>query len=117
MITSLVHLGDQGDAHSDLLDAAAQLVWTAGPPSRNAGLCHGTAGNGFAFLALFSRGGDERWLDRARAFAMHAIAQVARLRAVTGRARYTLFTGDLGAALLAAACLTVNPAFPGIDDL
>jgi hypothetical protein len=48
---------------------------------------------------------------------MHAIAQTARLRALTGRGRYTLFTGDLGAALLATACLTGDPAFPGIDDL
>jgi hypothetical protein len=39
------------------------------------------------------------------------------LRAVAGHGRYTLFTGDLGAALLAAACLTGDSAFPGIDDL
>lgn len=117
MITSLARLGDRDDAHQALLKAAGELVWEAGPPSHNAGLCHGTAGNGFAFLALFSRTADERWLARARAFAMHATAQVARLRAGAGRGRYTLFTGDLGAALLTAACLTVNPAFPGIDDL
>lgn len=88
-----------------------------GPPSRNAGLCHGTAGNAFAFLSLFARTGDEQWLERARAFATHAIAQVGRLRACSGQGRYTLFTGDLGAALLAAACITLDPAFPGIDDL
>jgi hypothetical protein len=117
VITSLAQVGDRDDAHGSLLEAAGELVWKAGPPSGNAGLCHGTAGNGFAFLTLFSRTGDERWLERARAFAMHAIAQVTRLRAASGRGRYTLFTGDLGAALLAAACLTLNPAFPGIDDL
>jgi hypothetical protein len=117
MITSLARVGMRDDAHGALLDAAGELVWKAGPISSNAGLCHGTAGNGFAFLALFSRTGEERWLSRARAFAMHAIAQTARLRAATGRGRYTLFTGDLGAALLAAACLTGDPAFPGIDDL
>jgi hypothetical protein len=117
MITSLARLGVRDDPHGALLNAAGEFVWKAGPNARNAGLCHGTAGNGFAFLALFSRTGDRLWLDRARAFAMHAIAQTARLRAVTGRGRYTLFTGDLGAALLAAACLTGEPAFPGIDDL
>jgi lantibiotic modifying enzyme len=117
VITSLARLGARDDAHGALLDAAGELVWRAGPPARNAGLCHGTAGNGFAFLALFSRGGDEQWLERARAFAMHALVQVPRLRALTGHGRYTLFTGDLGAALLAAACLTLSPAFPGIDDL
>lgn len=117
MITSLARLGLRDDAHGALLNAAGEFVWKAGPNSRNAGLCHGTAGNGFAFLALFSRTGEERWLSRARAFAMHAIAQTERLRAPGGRGRYTLFTGDLGVALLAAACLTGNPAFPGIDDL
>jgi Lanthionine synthetase C-like protein len=115
--TSLARIGAGDERHSALLDAAGELVWRAGPPTRNAGLCHGTAGNGFAFLALLARTGDERWLARARAFAMHAIAQVGRLRAATGRGRYTLFTGDLGAALLAAACLRVEPAFPGVDDL
>jgi hypothetical protein len=117
LITSLARLGAGDEWHGALLDAAGELVWTAGPPARNAGLCHGTAGNGFAFLDLLSRTGDERWLARARAFAMHAIAQVARLRATTGRGRYTLFTGDLGAALLAAGCLSGDAAFPGIDDL
>jgi len=117
MITSLAGVGKGDDTHSNLLEAAGEFVWKVGPPSPNAGLCHGTAGNGFAFLSLFSRGGDERWLERARAYAMHAIAQVRRLRAVTGHGRYTLFTGDLGAALLTAACLRLDPAFPGIDDL
>ena len=54
---------------------------------------------------------------RARAFAMHALGQVERFRAADGRGRYTLFTGDLGAALLAEACLTGDRRFPGIDDL
>jgi lantibiotic modifying enzyme len=117
VITSLAHLDDHDGGLSELLETAGHLIWKAGPPSRNAGLCHGTAGNGFALLALSARTGDERWLERARAFAMHATAQVAHLRTLTGRGRYTLFTGDLGAALLAAACLSFNPAFPGIDDL
>jgi Lanthionine synthetase C-like protein len=117
LVTSLAGLGDGDDRHGALLDAGGELVWRAGPLAANAGLCHGTAGNGFAFLALFARTGDERWLERARAFSMHAIAQVARCRAAAGRGRYTFFTGDIGAALLAAACLNGDPAFPGIDDL
>jgi hypothetical protein len=105
-------------------------LWTQdlyGQRLRYLGAGHGFAGNVralfgapdwlVAFLAVFARTRDERWLERARAFATHAIAQAARLRAVSGRGRYTLFTGDLGAALLAAACITLNPAFPGIDDL
>jgi Lanthionine synthetase C-like protein len=117
LVTSLAGLGDGDDRHGALLHAGGELVWRAGPLAANAGLCHGTAGNGFAFLALFARTGDARWLERARAFSMHAIAQVARFRAAAGRGRYTLFTGDIGAALLAGACLNGDPAFPGIDDL
>jgi len=64
----------------------------------------GTAGNGYAFLALLERTGDERWLARAPAFAMHAAAQVEHSRADYGLGRYTLWTGDLGTALYLADC-------------
>jgi hypothetical protein len=117
VVTSFAALGGGDDRLSALLAAGGELVWRAGPLARNAGLCHGTAGNGFAFLALLARTGDERWLERARAFAMHALDQVARARAAAGHGRYTLFTGEIGAALLAAACLEGDRAFPGIDDL
>jgi hypothetical protein len=118
-VTSLAALAPGDAEHGALMEAGGELTWRAGPPAGSAGLCHGTAGNGFAFLALFARTGDERWLQRARTFAMHALHQVDRLRAGHNRGRgwYTLFTGDAGAALLAAACLTGDPAFPGLDDL
>jgi hypothetical protein len=48
---------------------------------------------------------------------MHALTQVERFRAADGRGRYALFTGDVAAALLAAACLSGDAAFPGLDDL
>jgi hypothetical protein len=117
MASSLPALAPGDDGVGALLAAGGDLTWRAGPLSRDAGLCHGTAGNGFAFLALLARTGDERWLGRARAFAMHALAQVERFRAADGRGRYALFTGDIGAALLAAACLRGEGGFPGIDDL
>lgn len=117
IVTSLADLAPDDDAHGALMTAGGELVWIAGPVAGNAGLCHGTSGNGFAFLALWKRTGDERWLERARAFAMHSLDQVDRLRAATGRGRYWLFTGDIGAALLAAACLTGDAGLPGLDDL
>ncbi len=117
MITSLANVAPDNELHTVLLAAGGELVWDAGPLIHGAGLCHGTAGNGFAFLALLRRTGDERWLDRARAFAMHALDQVELMRARTGRGRYTLFTGDMGPALLAAACFDGAAGFPGIDDL
>ena len=75
IVASLVPLA-QADEAVSLLGAAGELTWRAGPLPKGAGLCHGTAGNGAAFLALDARTGEERWLARARAFAMHALEQV-----------------------------------------
>jgi hypothetical protein len=98
-----------------LLLGAGELTWQAGPLRKGPGLCHGTAGNGFAFLRIHELTGDERWLDRARRFAMHAIRQVEHQRSEVGRGRYTLWTGDVGTALYLQACLDARPEFPTID--
>ena len=100
-----------------LLLAGAELPWHTGPPGLEKGpsICHGTAGNGYAFLKMFARTGDERWLDRARRFAAHALGQVERLRRERGRGRYSLWTGDLGVALFAADCLEARSAYPIFD--
>jgi lantibiotic modifying enzyme len=98
-----------------LLLGAGDLIWRAGPLRKGAGLCHGTAGNGFAFLKLNRLTGDESWLDRARRFGMHAVRQVERARREVGRGRYTLWTGDIGVALYLRACIDAEAAFPIID--
>jgi hypothetical protein len=101
----------------DLLDlelavAGGELTWCAGPLAKGQGLCHGTAGNGYAFLALHRRTGDERWLERARAFGMHVIDRVERERAAVGHGRYGLFTGDIGVALFLRHLLDGEDRFP-----
>jgi hypothetical protein len=99
----------------ELLLAGAELTWSAGPlhaEEKGAGLCHGTAGNGYALLKTFERTGDEHWLERARAFAMHALAQVEWLPR-----RYSLFTGGIGAALFTADCLDARARFPIVDGV
>lgn len=101
----------------ELALAAGELTWRAGPLLKGPGLCHGTAGNGFAFLRLHALTGDGLWLDRARRFAVHAVEQVHRERAAVGHGRYSLFTGDIGVALYLRACLDADPAFPVIDVL
>jgi lantibiotic modifying enzyme len=103
----------------DLLLAGAELIWGAGAhrDEKGHGLCHGTSGNGFALLKAFARTGDERWLERARRFAVHALAQAERIAAANGRRRYSLFNGDVGTALFAAACLDADPRFPIVDVL
>jgi hypothetical protein len=112
----VVCLGDMpGTALDDLLAAAAETTWTAGPLVKGPNLCHGTAGNGYAFLKLFRRTGDPRWLARARAFAMHAIAQMRAEEERVGEARYSLWTGDLGVALYLVDCIRGEARFPVLD--
>jgi hypothetical protein len=110
LITSLAGLPRE-EATDALFDAAGELVWRAGPLRKGAGLCHGTAGNGCAFLALHARTGDERWLDRARAFATHALEQVGR-----ADPRYSLWTGDIGVALYLSDCLGGWKGMPILDS-
>lgn len=103
-------------AHWDeLLGEAGELTWRAGPLEKGAGLCHGTAGNGFALLKLWTRTSDPEWLARARVFAMHAIEQVERARRAHGHGRHSLWTGDIGVALYLANCIAGDSRFPSMD--
>jgi hypothetical protein len=112
-VTSLATLADP--RLDDVFIPAGELVWTAGPLAKGGGLCHGTAGNGFTFLKLFVRTGETRWLDRARAFAMHAISQSEQHVATYGRRRYSLYTGDPGVALYLLQCIDGTAVWPGLD--
>jgi lantibiotic modifying enzyme len=98
-----------------LLRRGGDLVWQAGPLAKGSNFCHGTAGNGYAFLKLYKRTGDAVWLDRARAFAMTAIAQCRAARRQYGQGRYSLWTGDLGLACYLWDCVNGEAAFPTID--
>ncbi len=104
-----------GDALDDLLAAGAEATWAAGPLRKGSNLCHGTGGNGYAFLKLYRRTGDALWLDRARAFAMHGIAQVEAARAQYGQGRYSLWTGDPGFAIYLLDCIRGQDRFPRAD--
>jgi len=113
IVTSLCDLDDP--RLDEVLEAAGELIWDAGPLEKGGGLCHGTAGNGYAFLKLQARTGDPRWLDRARACAMHAIAQCDAHERQYGRRRYSLWTGDVGTALYGAACIDGMSRLPNVE--
>jgi lantibiotic modifying enzyme len=115
IVASLASLAPGDDSLTELLLAGGELTWRAGPLRKGASLCHGTAGNGYAFLKLLARTGDELWLDRARAFAMHAMEQVEHAAAQHGCGRHTLWTGDPGTALYLQSCLAADAAFPTLD--
>jgi hypothetical protein len=105
-----------GDDELDaLLLAGGELTWAAGPLRKGANLCHGTAGNGYALLKLFTRTGDEVWLERARRFATHSAAQVTAARRQYGRGRHSLWTGDIGTAIYLQQCLAGGSDMPNLD--
>ncbi|MEE1656926.1 LanC-like protein [Microvirga sp. CF3062] len=114
MVTALSGLKEPID---ELLLGGGELTWKAGPLKKGPGLCHGTAGNAFAFLKLFERTGDTIWLDRARRFAMHAIMQSDAEAAYLGCRRFSLWTGDIGLACFLWECVRGSARFPTVDVL
>ena len=115
MVTTFADAPFEGPEFAGLLIAGGTLTWSAGPLAKGSNLCHGTGGNGYAFLKLYRRTRDARWLQRARAFAMTAISQCREARLRYGRGRYSLWTGDLGLAVYLRDCLLGEPAFPTVD--
>jgi lantibiotic modifying enzyme len=98
-----------------LLQQAGELVRDSGPPIKMPSLCHGAAGSGYAFLKLYERTGDDRWLHRARKFAMHAIHQCDRALEKYGQRKFSLWTGDLGLAIYLWDCIRATAKFPTLD--
>jgi hypothetical protein len=112
----VICLADYPDGSlDDLLIAGAQATWAAGPLRKGSNLCHGTGGNGYAFLKLYKRTGNAEWLERARAFAMHGIAQTDAASAAYGQMRYSLWTGDPGFAIFLWDCIRGGDRFPTMD--
>jgi hypothetical protein len=107
--------GMPGNALDDLLVAAGETTWAAGPLTKGSNLCHGTGGNGYAFLKLYRRTRDALWLERARAFAMHGIAQTEEDASRYGQGRYSLWTGDPGFAIYLWDCVRADAQFPTLD--
>jgi hypothetical protein len=115
MVTTFADAPFASPEFDALLLDAGRFSWAAGPLAKGSNLCHGTGGNGYAFLKLYRRSNDPVWLDRARQFAMTAIVQTRGAQAVVGRGRYSLWTGDIGLAIYLWDCITGKPRFPTID--
>ena len=107
--------GDARTSIDALLLEAGELVWRAGPTTKFPVLCHGAVGAGYAFLKLYARTGDPRWLTRARAFAMHAIDRAEHALDRYGQRKYSLWTGDLGLAVFLWDCVRGDSRLPTLD--
>ena len=45
--------------------ACSEAIWKRGILKKGYGICHGTAGNAYAFLAMFKLTNDQKYLYRA----------------------------------------------------
>ncbi len=108
-------LASASPALDALMLEAGELVWRAGPTTKFPVLCHGAVGAGYAFLKLYARTGDDVWLMRARAFAMHGVATADRALERYGQRKYSLWTGDLGLAIYLSDCVSGNAQLPTLD--
>lgn len=115
IVTTFAEVPFASTALGALLLEGGEFTWAASPLAKGSNLCHGTGGNGYAFVKLYRRTGDAIWLDRARAFAMTAIAQCREARDAFGQGRYALWTGDVGLAIYLWDCVAAEPHFPTID--
>ena len=116
MVSSLATLPvGENQEFDEVLLKGGELIWHAGLLEKGPSLCHGTSGNGYAFLKLFERTGDELWLHRARQFAMHSIGQYEELKAHYNQIRYPLWTGDPGLAIYLWDCVQAQAKFPTFD--
>jgi hypothetical protein len=115
MVTTFADAPFTSPELEELLIGGGKFSWEAAPLAKGSNLCHGTGGNGYAFLKLHRRTSEVAWLERARAFAMTAVAQCREARDELGRGRYSLWTGDTGLAVYLWDCLTAAPHFPTID--
>ena len=109
VITSMTDfpVGRSEDAER-LLVQGGNLIWESGPLKKQASICHGTDGNGIAFLKLFERTSDPLWLSRARSFAAHMLD--------TQVDRYTYWTGGkVGLAHYLMGCLNEKGQILGLD--
>ena len=53
------------NSYLELAQSAGDVVWERGLLKKGYALCHGTAGNGYVFLALYRATNDTKWLHRA----------------------------------------------------
>lgn len=96
--------------------AAAEVVWQRGLLTKGLGLCHGVAGNGYAFLTLHRATDDPRWHHAALSFARFMLTEEGRALHDVPDRPHSLFEGLAGAAVYLDHVL--HPAiswFPGLE--
>ncbi|XP_070565574.1 lanC-like protein 2 [Ptychodera flava] len=99
----------------DHAKACGDVIWERGLLKKGYGICHGTAGNGYGFLALYQVTKDPKDLYRASKFAEWCTAY-GKHECRTPDRPYSLFEGMAGAVYFLADILTPGAAkFPAFE--
>lgn len=90
---------------------AGECVWQRGLLRKGVSLCHGVAGNGYAFLRLWRTTGDPHWLNRAQQYGLFLERRVELTSQRQMRCPdnpHSLFEGVAGAACYIADLLKLD---------
>jgi hypothetical protein len=103
-------------AYLDTARRAARHVWRYGLLRKGNGICHGIAGNGYAFLSLYRRTADPRDLHRALHFARQSWSERVVREQRTPDRPWTLYEGLMGTLCFYRDCLDSSRArFPAFE--
>ena len=72
------------------------IIWEKGLLKKGPGICHGTAGSGFAHLILYRLTNDNKYLYRAAKFADFLLTDTFKSGARTPDSPFSLFEGLAG---------------------
>lgn len=104
------------EAYLDVARRAADHTWRYGLLRKGNGICHGIAGNGYAFLALHRAASDGPSLDRALHFARHSLSERITSQQRTPDRPWSLYEGTLGTLCFYLDCLDPDRArFPAFE--
>ncbi|XP_041423508.1 lanC-like protein 2 isoform X2 [Xenopus laevis] len=93
----------------------SDVIWQRGLLRKGYGICHGTSGNGYAFLLLYNHTQDKKYLYRACKFAEWCLEYGKHGCRIPDRP-YSLFEGMAGAIHFLSDMLTPETSrFPGFE--
>ncbi|MFH4975817.1 hypothetical protein AB6A40_002526 [Gnathostoma spinigerum] len=84
------------DRYTEAAKRALELIWNRGLLHKGPGICHGVAGNGYAFLLFYRLTHEQEYLDRALCFAKVFCSPSFKDQARTPDSPYSLFEGISG---------------------
>ncbi|XP_050101197.1 lanC-like protein 3 homolog [Anopheles aquasalis] len=96
--------------------SCANSIWQRGLLRKGPGICHGVAGNGYAFLLMYRLTGEKQYLYRAAKFAEFLASNTCSAQLFAPDRPYSLYEGLAGAVCFLVDVLEPSAAaFPFMD--